>query len=83
VHPTGLATSGAVFSMFGVILPWENTSANLTQFDGKNIGYWFVVTDVVGAKATSTKYLLSVDTTAPIINQPIGILKNRNYEYFN
>jgi len=41
---------------------------DLTDYDGQDIEYWFVITDVAGSTDESRPYVLSVDDTDPVIN---------------
>jgi len=41
--------------------------ANVSEFDGQIISYWFTLTDIAGSEDESKHVRLQVDTTAPVI----------------
>ena len=58
--------------------------ANLNEFDGKKIEYWFNLKDIAGNSVDSKKIKLDVDTSSPVINN-LGNFwsKSGKYVYFN
>ncbi len=63
-------------------------SVNLSEFDGQDISYSFVVQDIAGSKDESKPTLIKVDTSSPILNNPYsfwtrGEGRYSNYIYFD
>lgn len=57
---------------------------DLKEFDGEEINYWYILTDIAGSIAESKPIKIKIDTTAPIINNPSNFwLQNERYIYFN
>jgi len=43
---------------------------DLGDYDGSNISYWFTLTDIANTTVNSKAYNISVDETAPVVNNP-------------
>ena len=57
---------------------------DLEEFDGQQINYWYTLTDIAGNIDESKERSLSVDTTAPVINNPDSFwTQSGRYIYFN
>jgi hypothetical protein len=56
-------------------------SADLSEFDGKNILYWFNLTDIAGSNVASRPLELSVDISAPIVNGVDFVKLGRNVNF--
>ena len=46
-----------------------DTQANLSEFDGQTINYWFAVEDILNHSVESKKVQLDIDTTLPVVNE--------------
>jgi len=62
-------------------------SANLKEFDGKEIEYWFELKDIANQVDSSKHISLQVDTTLPVLNNPGSFWKqgtedDSKYIYF-
>jgi len=59
-------------------------NVSLTAYDEQDIEYWFVVTDIAGNTDESKHYILSVDETNPVINNPDSFFEvDGRYVYFS
>ena len=61
---------------------------DLSDYDGQEIDYWYVLEDIAGNSDESGHNTISVDETAPVINNPNsfwtqGNGSNQKYIYFN
>ncbi|GBE20053.1 MAG TPA: hypothetical protein ENG87_04070 [Candidatus Pacearchaeota archaeon] len=66
----------------------ENIFADLDDYDGQEIEFWFNLTDMADNSDDSKHYNLDVDTTFPVLNNPSsfwtqGEGKYAKYIYFN
>jgi hypothetical protein len=64
------------------------TNADLTDYNGKEITYWFTLKDYAGNTEDSRENELDVDTEFPILNNPTtfwtqGTGRHTQYIYFN
>jgi hypothetical protein len=61
-----------------------DTSVNLSKYNGQKIPYYFEIEDIAGNKYKSHSYNISVDTKAPVVNNPTSFFKvNGHYVDFN
>ncbi|MBI4439856.1 putative metal-binding motif-containing protein [Candidatus Woesearchaeota archaeon] len=57
-------------------------TANINQYDGRNMTYWFDIKDVAGNKGSSKPVFVYVDTTRPVITQ-LDYYSGEGRVYFN
>jgi len=61
-----------------------NVNVDLANYDGQEIDYWFNITDVASSTDESRHYTLSVDDSAPVINNPNSFFDiDGRYVYFS
>jgi hypothetical protein len=63
-------------------------NAEVEEYDGEEIEYWFEVKDIVDNSVVSRKGFVEIDSSAPILNNPgtfwtKGTGRYRDYVYFN
>ncbi len=65
-----------------------SVKVNLSDFDGKELKYWFELEDIAGNKDISREQYISIDMTPPLLNNPDSFWKRGtgrydNYLFFN